>query len=830
MMRGDLPALTETGRDGGPQQRARSHGAFARRRLVAWRESIDPTFLYRCAGGILLTLGVTGVGTPATTTAQSSQLIAAYAFDEGSGTVTADASGNGHVGTLLNGPTWTTGKYGGALSFNGLSSAVSAGNPASLNNVNTFTYCAWVFPRSRGGQNDARILHKGTPTARKQLQTDSSLTNSLKLRVDRATASAEALSVANTMSLNQWQFVCGTYSEADGARVYKNGVEVTYTSRTVGSGATVDDSAATLYIGNRGDLARGWDGLIDEVRVYGGILTPAEIQTAMTTPLGGGSSDTIPPTAPATLTATAGGPGQIDLAWTAATDNVGVTAYLVERCQGSPCSFAQVATVAGLAYSDTGLAAATSYSYQVRATDAAGNLGPYSPVASATTSTDTAAQTGSWSSVLSWSLVAVHTMLLPTGDVLMFDRRDYGGAGPQLWSPATGAFTSVPNTTTDVFCSSHTALADGRILVTGGDHTDNVGIRDTNIFDSRTRSWSLVAPMSYARWYPTATTLPDGRVLATSGSDNCDACLVPIHEVYNPGTNTWIQLTQARMTLPQYPFMFVLPDGRVLVAGSWEATVVAQALDVAASTWTTIDPNAVDGGTAVMYLPGEVMKSGTSMLNNEAVVSPVWQQTASMAFPRAHHNLTLLPDGTVLVTGGGLTTAKVGASQAVYNAEVWSPATKTWTTLAKMQTPRLYHSIALLLPDGRVLIAGGGRTSSGTAADDQLSAEIYSPPYLFRGPRPVIASAPTTAPYGGTVFVGTPDALKVASVSLVRLGSVTHSFNNSQRFLSLPFQQGVGGLNVQAPATANLAPPGYYMLFLINTNGVPSLAAFVRLS
>ncbi|PYN14045.1 MAG: hypothetical protein DME06_05600, partial [Candidatus Rokuibacteriota bacterium] len=385
MMRGDLPALTETGRDGGPQQRARSHGAFARRRLVAWRESIDPTFLYRCAGGILLTLGVTGVGTPATTTAQSSQLIAAYAFDEGSGTVTADASGNGHVGTLLNGPTWTTGKYGGALSFNGLSSAVSAGNPASLNNVNTFTYCAWVFPRSRGGQNDARILHKGTPTARKQLQTDSSLTNSLKLRVDRATASAEALSVANTMSLNQWQFVCGTYSEADGARVYKNGVEVTYTSRTVGSGATVDDSAATLYIGNRGDLARGWDGLIDEVRVYGGILTPAEIQTAMTTPLGGGSSDTIPPTAPATLTATAGGPGQIDLAWTAATDNVGVTAYLVERCQGSPCSFAQVATVAGLAYSDTGLAAATSYSYQVRATDAAGNLGPYSPVASATT-------------------------------------------------------------------------------------------------------------------------------------------------------------------------------------------------------------------------------------------------------------------------------------------------------------------------------------------------------------------------------------------------------------------------------------------------------------
>src|SRR5439155_27106171 len=144
-------------------------------------------------------------------------------------------SGNAHVGSLVNGPIWTTGKYGSALSFNGLKSVVSAGNATSLNNVNTFTYCAWVFPRGRGGDNDARILHKGSATARKQLQTDSSLVNSLKLRVDRAVTSAEALSVANTLTLNQWQFVCGGYSEADGARVYKDGVEVAYSYRTVGS-------------------------------------------------------------------------------------------------------------------------------------------------------------------------------------------------------------------------------------------------------------------------------------------------------------------------------------------------------------------------------------------------------------------------------------------------------------------------------------------------------------------------------------------------------------------------------------------------------------------
>lgn len=148
--------------------------------------------------------------------------------------------------------------------------------------------------------------------------------------------------------------------------------------------------------------------------------------------------------------------------------------------------------------------------------------------------------------------------------------------------------------------------------------------------------------------------------------------------------------------------------------------------------------------------------------------------------------------------------------------------------MARMQIPRLYHSTALLLPDGRVVLAGGGRLP-GPPNADQLSAEVYSPPYLFKGARPTITSAPTTIGYGNSFVVETPEAPSIATVSLVRPGAVTHGFNQDQRFLSLAFEQTIGGLAVQAPENANLAPPGYYMLFVVATDGVPSVASFVRL-
>jgi hypothetical protein len=222
-----------------------------------------------------------------------------------------------------------------------------------------------------------------------------------------------------------------------------------------------------------------------------------------------------------------------------------------------------------------------------------------------------------------------------------------------------------------------------------------------------------------------------------------------------------------------------------------------------------------------MFLAGRIVKSGTSadpdmptrpsapttyVLDMTQPV-PAWLETAPMAFPRTYHILTLLPDGTVLATGGGITTDAVDASGAVGPVELWSPVTQTWTTLASMSKPRLYHSVALLLPDARVLVGGGGRFFGYSDPTDQFNVEMFSPPYIFKGPRPVITSAPATASFGTTITVQTPDAASIAAVSLIKLGSVTHAFNADQRFLPLAFFSTVtGALSVQTPSTTNLAP------------------------
>jgi hypothetical protein len=452
------------------------------------------------------------------------------------------------------------------------------------------------------------------------------------------------------------------------------------------------------------------------------------------------------------------------------------------------------------------------------------------------------AQTGLWSDLFSWPLVAVHVNLAPNGRVLAWDRMNSGNPDPVVWDPVTSRFTVVPtNDGANLFCAGHITLPDGRIFSAGGHSQDHVGLRVGRIFDPATGLWTSTPDMTYRRWYPTLTTLPDGRVLVLAGEVNCAGCDADIPEIYDPVANTWATLPSASRTIPYYPHVFVLPNGRILVTGTAEDPIPAIMLDLGTQTWSTIDNRLFDAYSGAMYLPGKILKSGTSTDTVETVIAssprsfvldmtaptPSWREVTPMAFPRAYHTETLLPDGTVLVTGGGRTTGDYDVANAVLQAEVWSPTTEAWTTLSSGAAPRLYHGTALLLPDATVLVSGGGR-SPGPSPLDQENAEIFAPPYLFKGPRPVITDVPVNLTRNQPFAIITPDAARIQSVALVAVGNMTHGINMNQRFLPLTFTAGAGIVTATAPPNTSLAPPGWYMLFLVDSAGVPSVASFVH--
>jgi hypothetical protein len=199
-----------------------------------------------------------------------------------------------------------------------------------------------------------------------------------------------------------------------------------------------------------------------------------------------------------------------------------------------------------------------------------------------------------------------------------------------------------------------------------------------------------------------------------------------------------------------------------------------------------------------------------------------------MSNARRQLNATILPDGKVLVTGGTSGGGFNNEATPVFSAELWDPETEIWTTLADMKVPRLYHSTAVLLPDGRVLCSGGGQGGD-PPYFDYPNAEIYSPPYLFRGPRPTVISAPASVTYDEKFSVRTPDGAAVTKVTWIRLPSVTHAFDSNQRINQLSFSRTPEGIDVTAPSNRNLCPPGHYMLFLLNENGVPSVAKIIKI-
>ena len=776
-----------------------------------------------------------------TVTATPAGLVAAYAFNEIGGTTTLDGSGNGILGTLTNGATFAAGKNGNAVSLDGANDFVTLGNPSLLQLTGSMTISGWITA-SAFPSDDAVIVSKRSASPL-GMQLDTTVdrgSRTVGFKLTNAAGSNMFRYGVTVLQLNTWYHVAGVYNaSAQTLNVYVNGQ--LDNGVLVGTVTTTQQNSSTaVHIGQRPGAPGTFNfaGKIDDVRLYSRALTQAEIQADMATPVNGPpSSDTTPPNV--TITAPVADSTVSALVSVVAdvSDDVGVGAV---QFQLDGQSLGEEVTSAPYAVTwNTGTSATGNHVLTAVAFDVSGNSTTSAPV-TVTVATATPNLVGQWTAPLNWPLVAVHAILLRTGRVLVWDGQGSGAGSQRVWDPATGVFTSVP-APDNIFCAGMVALADGRILVVGGHVSDHVGITHATIFDPVTLAWSPASSMAFARWYPTATTLQDGRVLVVAGQVDCRTCIAPIPEVFDPVANDWIQLPGASLVLPYYPHMFVLPDGRLLNTSASQGSVPARILDVSAQTWTVVDPVVVDG-IATMYRPGKVMKTGTSFDPNDPSVSssnaayvldmtqpsPAWREVAPMAFPRTYHNLTLLPDGNVLVTGGGITTAYGDSSGGVLTSELWSPATESWSSVASSQVARLYHSTAVLLPDGRVLVAGGGRVVDGNDPSIKLNAEIYSPPYLFKGARPTITSAPTDIQYDTSFVVQTANAPQIASVSLIRLGSVTHAFNEDQRFLDLAFEELAGALNIQAPANANLAPPGYYMLFIVDTSGVPSVASIMR--
>lgn len=446
--------------------------------------------------------------------------------------------------------------------------------------------------------------------------------------------------------------------------------------------------------------------------------------------------------------------------------------------------------------------------------------------------------------------IGVFTSLLHTGKVLYYYRPPVGQSGSRavLLDPISGTVTDIgvpfPR---DIFCSGISTMDDGRVLVTGGDYPARAngtsGTYDTTIFDPDTSTWSEGTDMLYARWYPTTIELADGTMLEFVGTEEDGVTEANVVESYNYDSDKWTALPSSANApvdvFKWYPGMTLLTNGKIFNATPGPNTDM---LDLTTNTWSLVATNNYGpryhgshvllpglqrvmavGGTSDDSIAGGGTATNTAEIIDFTSKTPTWTYTAPMTYARINTILVLLADGTVMAVGGGGGNGKY--ANPVMTPELYNPNTGKWNVLAPQAVQRTYHSTALLLPDGRVISAG-----SDNGGSQQNTYELYSPPYLFKGARPVISSAPTSLTYGQSFAIKTVNAPSIKHVALIRPGGVTHAIQFDQRWVELSFTTQKGKLTATAPADGNHAPPGYYMLVIINTNGVPSVMPFVLLN
>ncbi|MBC7608688.1 MAG: DUF1929 domain-containing protein [Polaromonas sp.] len=482
---------------------------------------------------------------------------------------------------------------------------------------------------------------------------------------------------------------------------------------------------------------------------------------------------------------------------------------------------------------------------------------------------------GRWSSPFVIPVVGVSAVLLNTGKVMFWSydpvnyhnpKKGNDGVG-YIWNPATReGYNIVPPE--NIWCAGQTILSDGRVYVAGGNlrYPDGnappgqsawEGTLTNYTFNPLAERWAKQPDMLRGRWYPTVTQLADNRVVITSGIDETGSGAVNnVVEVLTPDPNIdgigKINAVGFHNSSGLYPLQFLLPSGQMLEAGP-NADSSFQ-LNPATWNWSGLPRMKSDHyylGNGVSYTDASVlpvrqliMVAGGYSYNPPLVNTPLkanewldgfnpaadWNTYPQWQTARHNANTVMLPDGALLTVGGNR--GVYGYEEPEFSAELYSkPAgdvSGTWLTVAPSTVQAAYHSTAILLPDATVLLSQDDMDSSAAAAF-QHKAQVYSPPYLFRGPQPVITAAPASARYGQSFQVLT-NRSGMASAVLVAPGATTHGNDMHQRVIKLQAQQLPNGLNVTVPASSALMPPGYYMLFVMDSAGIHSVAKFVQIT
>lgn len=473
----------------------------------------------------------------------------------------------------------------------------------------------------------------------------------------------------------------------------------------------------------------------------------------------------------------------------------------------------------------------------------------------------TAAACGSWQVTSTpVPLNAVHVALLHTGKVLLVagsgnNKSDFvaGTFKTTIWDPQSNTFQSVA-TPWDAFCSGHAFLPDGRLLVAGGTgdfpiegNANYAGTKHAFIFDPVQGKYQAAPDSTIARWYPSVVELGDGKLFTLGGFDE-NRTKSRLAETFDGTSWSPTQPPPASVTsMPTYPALHLLEDGRLfysganvlgtesMVPGIWNLTTNAyQKVPGLAKralrdeAMSVLLPPAQDQRVLIIgggKSNGTALATDTTGLVDLKQANPTYTAGPPLDTPKLYVSAVILPDSTVLETGGALNSVQL-SNNPVQSAQIFDPKTNAWTKVATPTVPRVYHSSAILLPDGRVATFGGNPPGS-----YEPRIEIYTPAYLQKDtPRPTITSAPTELTYGASYSISTTQASALSSAVLVRPAAVTHSSDSNQRLVQLAMLPSANGLTVSVPASHNLTPPGWYMLFVVDSTGVPSVAHWVHVT